>query len=258
MTYIMESEREGARLAEKTDLETVRQELALTGLTVGQRALDAGCASGAVTREMAARVGAGGRAVGVDFSYDRLHLATERPAPNLSFARAAVDQLPFSDGSFDYALCRLVLEYVREPAPLVAELARVVAPGGRVVLADVDGYGLIHHPLTAERQAVLDALGELLRESGFDPYVGRKLYGLLRGAGISDVRMHVRAYHVVAGQVDALARRNWQYKLETLTPLGRRRYGGAWESYAAQLLELLDDPEVFSYSTLILAEGIKA
>jgi SAM-dependent methyltransferase len=254
--YIMESEREGARLTAKTDLAAVREELELTGLGPGARALDAGCASGAVTREMAARVGAAGRAVGVDFSIERLRLAAERPAANLRYLRATLGALPFPDGSFDYALCRLVLEYVREPAPLVAELVRVVAPGGRLVLADVDGYGLTHYPLTGERQRAIDALSGLLARTGFDPYVGRKLPSLLRQAGVPEVRVHVRPYHVVAGAVPTSTRCNWQYKLETLAPLGRQQLGDAYARHAACFLELLDDPTVFSYSTLILAEGL--
>ena len=264
MPYLMESSNEGARLKAKTDRATVAEELGLCGLRAGDLALEAGCASGAVAEVMADLAGASGRVVGVDRSGARLleaacsaRLRTVQAPGRLDYLRGDVAALPLRTGRFDFVLCRLVLEYARDPAPLVRELVRVTRPGGRVVLADVDGYGAFHHGLTPERKAAIDAVQDLLKKSGFDPFVGRKLFGMLRQAGVERVEVHLRPYHLVAGAASEDVLANWLYKLETLAPLGRKVLGAAWDGHAAALVDHLRDPETLTYSVLFLAAGTR-
>ncbi|GAC1604536.1 MAG: hypothetical protein NVS4B10_17570 [Myxococcales bacterium] len=255
MPYLMESSSEGTRLRAKTDLRAVDEELGLTGLREGAIALDAGCASGAVTSAMAARVGSAGRVYGLDLSQDRLREARQACGA-ARFLRGDLQHVPLASGSVDYALCRLVLEYIPKPEPLVAELLRVTRPGGRVVLADVDGYGAFHHPLSEERRAAVETVGKLLAQAGFDAFVGRKLYGFMRAAGAERIQVHLRPYHLKVGMADEAAVANWSYKLRTLEPLGHRALGReAWDRAASTLLGMLRDPDVLSYSTLFLVEG---
>jgi ubiquinone/menaquinone biosynthesis C-methylase UbiE len=56
---------------------------------------------------------------------------------NVLFVRAALEDLPFPDRSFDCVLCRFVVHHLADPAPALAELRRVCRPGGRVVVADL-------------------------------------------------------------------------------------------------------------------------
>jgi SAM-dependent methyltransferase len=64
--------------------------------------------------------------------------AAERDgAANVLFVRAELEDLPFPDRSFDAVLCRFVVHHLADPAPALAELARVCRPGGRVVVADL-------------------------------------------------------------------------------------------------------------------------
>ena len=259
MAYLMESADEGTRLAAKTDRAIVDEELALTGLRTGTRALDAGCASGAVTLAIADRVGPTGVVTGVDLSAERLEEARLRLGDRATFHCARLEQLPFEAGAFDYVMCRLVLEYAAQPQPIVDELARVCAPGGRVVLADIDGYASFHHPLAGERAEAIEAITALLRKTGFDPYVGRKLYAFARAAKLQNVRVHVRPYHVIAGPIDSIGLENWRYKLQTLAPLGHRELGAArYDAYVKALVELLLDEDAFTYSVIMLAVGDKA
>jgi SAM-dependent methyltransferase len=58
-------------------------------------------------------------------------------AGNVLFVRAALEDLPFPDRSFDVVLCRFVVHHLAEPAVALAELRRVCRPGGRVVIADL-------------------------------------------------------------------------------------------------------------------------
>jgi 2-polyprenyl-3-methyl-5-hydroxy-6-metoxy-1,4-benzoquinol methylase len=95
-------------------------------------ALDAACGTG---RHAAALVAAGHRTVGVDQSDDMLAVARAK-VTEADFRVADVTALPFDDGTFDLAVCALALTHLADPTSAVAELARVVRPGGTVVLSD--------------------------------------------------------------------------------------------------------------------------
>jgi malonyl-CoA O-methyltransferase len=106
---------------------------ALTPPLDGLRLLDAGCGTG---RRLRAASGAA-LAAGADLTWEMLAAgasAADGPAPLL--AAADVRALPFAAASFDVAWCRLVIGHLPDPIPAYAELARVCAPGGTVVVTD--------------------------------------------------------------------------------------------------------------------------
>ena len=104
---------------------------ALAGIAPG-RALDAACGTG---RHAARLVAAGHTTVGIDRTEAMLDIARAK-VPDAEFRRGDFTGLPFGEGEFDVAVCALALTHLRDPAPAIAELARVVRPGGRVVLTD--------------------------------------------------------------------------------------------------------------------------
>lgn len=91
------------------------------------RTLDLGCGTG---RNLAL-LGPGVRAVGLDVSLDALRRARRR-APGIPLALASAGALPFRDGAFDTVLSGLVFCSVGEPARGLAEVRRVLRPGGRL------------------------------------------------------------------------------------------------------------------------------
>jgi SAM-dependent methyltransferase len=97
----------------------------------GVRVLECGCGPGGV---LGAIVATGCGATGIDLSRRLLGAAGAR-APSCTWAQADVEALPFRDGAFDVVLCVGVLSYLREDGRAIAELARVVRPGGAVVIA---------------------------------------------------------------------------------------------------------------------------
>ncbi len=101
------------------------------------RVLDVGAGEGQVARAAVA-LGAT-RVVGVDPTIAQLTVARERGG-GVQYARAAADALPFPDGSFDAVVVCLVFEHIADHAPAIAEIGRVLAPGGRFVF-------LLNHPL---------------------------------------------------------------------------------------------------------------
>lgn len=96
-------------------------------LPLGERVLDLGCAEGATLVHLDAPAGT----VGLDVFEDKLGFARER-LPHVEFVCGSAYELPFEDGRFDHVLVRDVIHHLDEPERAVAEIARVLAPGGRV------------------------------------------------------------------------------------------------------------------------------
>lgn len=100
------------------------------------RVLDAACGTGRHAAWLAAR---GHAVVGVDASPDMLAKARAK-VPDGRFEAGDVTALPLPDASVDAALCALALVHLAELRPALAELARVVRPGGRIVISDVHPF----------------------------------------------------------------------------------------------------------------------
>lgn len=102
------------------------------------RALDVCCGTG---RHAAHLAGLGWDVIGVDATHEMLEVARAK-APDVRFEQGDVLDLPLSDDAVDAAVCSLALTHVPDLGAAVAELARVVRPGGTIVLADI-------HPVMA-------------------------------------------------------------------------------------------------------------
>jgi SAM-dependent methyltransferase len=103
-------------------------------LPVGdERAIDVGCGAGALALALAPLVR---EVIGVDRVPELLELARKRAPGNAQFVEADATSLPFEPASFDLAGTLRTLHHVRRPELVVAELARVARPGGRVLVID--------------------------------------------------------------------------------------------------------------------------
>lgn len=109
---------------------------ALTALQLPLRILDVGCGAGELLHEMVVRVPYGEAFVGVDDDPDALAAARGIADPRMEFRLAAPESLPFDDASFDLVVAAAGVLTWRDPAAGLAELARVVSDGGRVVVAE--------------------------------------------------------------------------------------------------------------------------
>lgn len=108
--------------------------------SAGERILDVGCGPGFYVAELLERVGPGGHVAGVDTSEPMLAMASRRVEgrENVELRVAPATALPFEPGSFDGAVSVQVLEYVDDVPRALAELHRVLRPGGRLVVWDID------------------------------------------------------------------------------------------------------------------------
>ncbi len=162
--------------------------LAACALGRGHRFLDVGTGTGLVAA--AAAPAAGGRVVGLDLSPAMLRRARERVAPlGVALVTGDAEALPCRDGSFDAAAGHFVLALLARPAAALAELRRVLRPGGRVALT------ALRRPEATAYGPVLEALGrhatrprELLRRLCSLGEPGQ-LAELLAGAGFGEIRV---------------------------------------------------------------------
>ena len=109
--------------------------------------LDVACGAGALVVEIAPHVE---RAVGADLSEGMLELARSRmgavgdaePLENVEFVQAPSDSLPFEDATFTALVCTTALHHFPDPQASIDEMARVLAPGGRLVIGDFARDGI--------------------------------------------------------------------------------------------------------------------
>jgi SAM-dependent methyltransferase len=152
-----------------------RTALEMLELERSDRVLDVACGSGGFTRIFARHAAV---AIGVDASRTMLAEAV-REGGGARYVRASASALPFRDASFDAVCCFAALYLIEEPYEAIAEIARVLAPGGRVALLSSVARG----PVPA---AVTDALVR--------PLTGVRIFGrddltrALVAEGLVDVR----------------------------------------------------------------------
>ncbi|MFF0541660.1 methyltransferase domain-containing protein [Nocardia thailandica] len=154
-------------------------------LQPGERALDVGSGTGSEVFAFAEAVGPTGAAIGVEPD-PRLLATAERKAAtsgsSATFHTGDAYGLPFGPESFDAVLCEQVFQHLTAPARAAAEIARVLRPGGRTVVADADWATAIVHPGDPR---VVRAVVDTLISATTNPLSGRRLPGLLTGAGLT-------------------------------------------------------------------------
>ena len=136
---------------------------------------DLGCGTGQTSEMLSPYVR---RVIAVESSAAMFKAAKARlgSLPNVELHRGDLHSLPLDDGTLDVALLHLVLHHVAEPTAVLAQAARALAPGGRILIIDMQRH---------ERREYQQQMGHVWL--GFEP---EQLTGWLTGAGFTDVRIH--------------------------------------------------------------------
>lgn len=187
----------------------------LAALAPGGRVLDVATGTGDLALALARRVSPGGEVVGMDFSQQMLALAREKPAPGgarVRFEAGNALELGYGDDEFDAATVGFGARNFDDLRRGLAEMARVVRPGGRVVVLEIT---------TPERpplsfffrlwfDRLVPALGRLAGDSDAYSYLpssvkrfpgARTLAAELEAAGLADIRYYLTAGGIIATHV---------------------------------------------------------
>lgn len=188
-------------------------------LSPGDSVLDVGCGTGADVRLLAEAVGPFGRAVGLDESPAMIDTAKSRATacPNVEFVVGDAVGMPFSDDEFSAARIERALQHIKQPAAAIAEMARVVRPGGRLIAMepDWDTLAISAADLEMTRAVVRMSAGRFR-----NPDAGRRLPEWFDRAGVEILRVETSAMPIRSVEV---AEEAFQ-----LTPVVRALGADAW------------------------------
>lgn len=199
----------------RLDEERADAVLGRVGVQAGETVVDFGCGPGFVAAQLARLVGPDGHVHAVDVNEDMVAKAVEVAEASgrggwITAHHSPDEHLPLPDGTADRVYAKNVLEYVPDLDGVLAELARLLRPGGTMVASDSDFGFVVVEPLTpAEVTEVFDAAAPAFRE----PNVGRKLRAAFLRAGYDDVEVSVAAAVDTSGRFAAVVENMLGYGL---------------------------------------------
>ena len=188
-TYTMGYSDEFRQLLDRRSAETHAAYL-LPHLGPGMRVLDFGCGPGTITVGLAKLVEPG-EVHGLDMEESQIEIARAAAAAgghdNAAFHVGNILDLPFEDSSFDVAHCHAVLMHVPDVRAALAEVKRVLKPGGIVAGREMIVSSSFVEPDLGGLNDAWDTFSKLLAANGGHPEMGRQLKGALLEAGFADL-----------------------------------------------------------------------
>lgn len=233
-------------------------------LKPGMRFLDCGCGPGTLTVGFAQRV-APGDTIGIDQETSQsaasLEQAGKQGIDNLRFETGDVYQLPYEDESFDVVFASAVLGSLAEPEKVVAEMVRVLKPGGILACKEFDHGGDIIYPMSPILEHSTELYHRLRAHNGHEAFGGRRLKGLLHDAGCDiDYLKSLFVQNVTPDELHAHVARN-NYLINEILCAQYESLGWCTaeevEEQARAWVEFADNPAAIFLSAWFEAIGIK-
>jgi ubiquinone/menaquinone biosynthesis C-methylase UbiE len=180
-------------LDKREDIRKVREQAAKgLNLAAGHKVLDLGCGIGGATFPLAEITGPTGLAAGVDISAAMIEAARRRAngRAGMEFQRGEAGAIPYPDKFFDAARSERVFLYLPDRSGAIDEMKRVVKPGGRICLVDVD---LDCTAVYSKKPALTRKMTSIVAASMPNANSARDLPALARQAGLREVKAEVSA-----------------------------------------------------------------
>lgn len=188
--YTMGYSDEFQQLLNRRSLQTHAKHL-IPYLKPGMRALDFGCGPGTLSVGLAKAVEPG-EMHGIDMEASQIELAraaaTAGGHSNATFHVGNATELPFEDGYFDIAHCHTVLMHIPDTEAVLAEVKRVLKPGGIIASRELIGGASFLEPNREEFDAAWSIFLRLLSANGGHPDMGKELKSAFIEAGFTEIR----------------------------------------------------------------------
>jgi SAM-dependent methyltransferase len=169
----------------------------------GSRVVDIGCGPMGILNLLSDRVGPHGEVIGVEREARFVETArselTKRGLNNVKVIQADALETGLEKNSFDLVHERLVLINVPEREALLAEMLSLLRPGGTIAVENNDNVSWLCHPEHPSWKVLRDTFFAAFHANGGDLFLGRRLPGLLRAAGVQDVQVKVHVDMVKRG-----------------------------------------------------------
>jgi len=164
--------------------------LAFLNCREGEHLVDVGCGAGDDLLSLAQAFPHALQLTGIDpdpGSLKAASLRAEAAGVEITFREGNLGALPLEDGEIDVIRCDRVFQHLKDPDAGLAEMIRVVKPGGRVVVVDVDwGSLVLDHP----SPFLTDRITGFIRDSHVNGRAGRQLVGAFHRAGLQEVKAY--------------------------------------------------------------------
>jgi ubiquinone/menaquinone biosynthesis C-methylase UbiE len=256
----MDDPREAMRLEMKVDPVAWVRKYVAERVAPGFEVLSVGCGPGLMLGEIV-KLDPSIHGTGIDISPSRVQAAREKNSGKrqLKFVCGDAQEMQFARNSFDFVYSRMLLQYLQKKEQALDELVRVVKPGGTVLLQDLDGQLLWNYPEEAGLQRSLEQVVAALAKTGFDPFVGRKLFRLAQRAGLENLKVQVESYHLIAGEPSPQVLDQWKLKLDIALPLISQALGSERQAreQVHRFIEYLSRPDTLTYSNVFTVTGEK-
>lgn len=160
----------------------------LPHLKPGMKVLDIGCGPGTITVDLAGHV-PGGHVTGLERVGDVLvqarALAKEKGVANVDFVEGDANALQYADDTFDVVLCHQVLQHVKDPVGILAEMRRVTKTGGIVAARESDYGSFAWYPDVDGMEKWRSLYRAVASSNGGEPDAGRMVHAWARKAGFA-------------------------------------------------------------------------
>lgn len=200
--------RERLRMLARVMWPTTQALLERVGVAPDARCLDLGCGGGDVTVALA-RMAPQGLVVGIDLDETGVQIARDEAREaglgNVEFRIADVTDPPTEPATYDLVYARFVLTHLADPAAALDSVREWLAPGGAVVVEDIDFAGHFCYPPSEAFDTYVEWYTAAARAQGADPTIGPRVPSLVRDAGFVDCRMHLAQPAGFTGEVKLMA-----------------------------------------------------
>lgn len=218
----------------------------LLGVRPGHRVVDVGCGAGVSVAELAKR---GAEVTGIDPSEGMINVARQR-FPDCDYEVGGAERLPLAEASADGYRAERVYQHLADSQVAITEARRVLKPGGRIVLVDIDADGWC---VDSADKRLTRTLLEAFADTLSNPWSGRKLRALLLDNGFTDVQAEAFTC-VYTRYADCV------HVLESIAKAGvnagtvSREQADGW---LAEQRERSERDRTFVHGPLLVAAGVK-